>query len=76
MENTFFHYLNEIERTTATNHQPWESGHDFPADTFLEDDHYVASNEYEPWQNDYSGFACDQAGSFAGDERAAEHNCL
>lgn len=75
MENTFFHHLNEIERATATNLQPLASGPDFPADT-LEDDLYVASNEYELWQNDYNGSAFDQTSFFAGNERAAEQDCL
>jgi len=75
MEDTFFHHhSDEIERATSTN--PRARGPDFLADTFLEDDHYVASNEYELWQNDYNGSACDQPNAFAGNERAAEQYCL
>lgn len=76
MENRFFHHLDEIEQATATNLQPWASGPDFSADTFLEDDHCIASNEYELWQNGYNRSIRDQTSSFAGIERAAEPYCL
>jgi len=76
MEDTFFHHLDEVNRATATNLQPLANGPNFPTDTFLEDDHYIASNEYELWQNDYNGSAYDQTSYFAENERTAEQHCL
>jgi hypothetical protein len=76
MEDTFFHHLDEVDRATATNLQPWACGPNFPADTFFEDDHCIASNEYELWQNGYNGSTYDQTSYFAGNERAAEQYCL
>jgi len=76
MEDTFFHHLNEADQATSINLRPCASGLNFSADTFLEDEHNIASNEHVPWQNCYSGSTYDQTSYCAGNERTAEQYCL
>lgn len=75
MEDMFHHHLEEIEQTTAVNLPPWTRGPNFQANNFLENDHYVASHEYEPWPYDYNGPGHNQIDSFAENGRIAEQHC-